>query len=182
LKGLSAYQIDPVVQRIAEDSRYFTFLRDCRGSYRIILGDGRLKIGAAPDRRYGLIVMDTFSSDAVPLHLITREALELYVQKLADRGMVAFHVSNRYLDLAPVVARLANELDLAYLVRADLDPREHVEGQDPTISVVLGRRPEEIGALAKRNRQWTTVNQTSGALWTDERANLFSAWQWRIPG
>jgi spermidine synthase len=176
---LDFYEIDPVVQRIAEDSRYFTFLRDCRGSYRIILGDGRLKIGTAPDRRYGLIVLDAFTSDAVPLHLITREALELYLQKLADGGMVAFHVSNRYLDLAPVVARLAEELDLAYLVRADIDPRKLVEGQDLTTWVVLAQRPEDIEALAKRNPQWTTLDQTSGALWTDERANLFSAWQWR---
>ncbi len=184
---LDIYEIDPAVRKIAEDGRYFSFLRECRGEYRILLGDARLKMAGAPDGGYGLIVLDAFSSDAVPLHLITRQAVELYVRKLADRGLVAFHVSNRYLDLAPVLANLAGELELACLVRADLADEDHVEGQDASIWVVLARRPADLEGLPRPRADrpdispsavWTTVPPASGPVWTDDRANLFSAWNW----
>jgi hypothetical protein len=184
---LDIFEIDPVVQKIAENRRYFTFLAECRGKYRILLGDARLKIGAAEDGRYGLIVVDAFSSDAVPLHLMTREAIEIYVRKLADRGCVAFHVSNRYLDLSPVLANLARDLELACLVRADLDGNEHEEGHDPSIWVVLARQQSHLSALPRPQAGvspglvWTEAAPSNGAVWTDERANLFSAWNWRSP-
>ena len=185
-QSLDYYEIDPAVKRIAEDGRYFGFLRECRGHYRIILGDARLKIRTAEDRQYGLIVVDAFSSDAVPLHLITREALAMYVRKLADGGCVAFHVSNRYLDLPPVLANLARDLELACLVRADLGYGEGdlVEGQDPSIWVALARRETDLAALPRPRvgvspgRTWTQVTPAQGAVWTDERTNLFSAWNW----
>jgi hypothetical protein len=186
-QALDYYEIDPVVKRIAEDGRYFTFLRECRGDYRILLGDARLKIGTAEEGRYGLIVVDAFSSDAVPLHLITREAIDMYVRKLADRGCLAFHVSNRYLDLSPVLANLARDRQLACLVRADIFG-DHVEGQDPSIWVVLARRAADLSALPRPQagvspgRTWTEVTPASGAVWTDERANLFSAWNFTTPG
>jgi hypothetical protein len=184
-QGLDYYEIDPVVKRIAEDGSYFTFLRECRGNYRILLGDARLKIRAAEDGRYGLIVVDAFSSDAVPLHLITREAIEVYVRKLADRGCLAFHVSNRYLDLSPVLANLARDVHLACLVRADLGYGDLAEGQDPSIWVVLARRESDLAGLPRPRAglspglTWTTVTPAQGPVWTDERANLFSAWNWR---
>ncbi|HUE73058.1 MAG TPA: fused MFS/spermidine synthase [Pirellulaceae bacterium] len=181
---LDYYEIDPVVQKIAQDRRYFTFLAECRGDYRILLGDARLKMGAARDGRYGLIVVDAFSSDAVPLHLITREAVALYVQKLAERGVIAFHVSNRYLDLSPVLATLARELDLVCLVRADLfEHREDNQGHDSSIWVVLARRQSDLEGLPRPRAGvlprtvWTVVPPGSSAAWTDERANLFSAWR-----
>lgn len=183
-QSLDYYEIDPVVKRIAEDRRYFSFLRECRGQYRILLGDARLKIRTADDGRYGLIVVDAFSSDAVPIHLITREAMEVYVRKLADRGCLAFHVSNRYLDLSPVLANLARDRNLACLVRTDIFG-DHVEGQDSSIWVALARREAHLAALHRPDvevspgRTWTVATPAKGPVWTDQRANLFSAWNWR---
>ena len=181
---LDYYEIDPVVQKIAENGRYFTFLRQCRGEYRIFLGDARLKMASAADGGYGLIVVDAFSSDAVPLHLITKEAVALYVQKLAPRGIVAFHVSNRYLDLSPVLGELARELGLACLVRADLAVPVEEEGHDASIWVVLGPRESDLAGLPRPmagvlpSSVWDAVPAGHARVWTDERANLFSAWRW----
>ncbi len=101
------YEIDPAVERVARRPDYFTFLEDCRASsLEVILGDARLRLRDAPEHGYALIVLDAFSSDAIPSHLLTREARELYQRKLATGGMIAFHISNSFLDLAPVAALL----------------------------------------------------------------------------
>ena len=104
------YEIDGAVARIASNPQYFTFLHDSKAHIRIVIGDGRLKIAAAPDRSYDLVVLDAFSSDSVPVHLLTREAVELYLQKLRPNGLLAFHISNNYLDLKPVVGGIARSL------------------------------------------------------------------------
>ena len=114
------YEIDPAVERIARDKRYFTFLRDSPAKVEVVLGDARLSLAKAPDHQYDLIVLDAFSSDAIPVHLITREALKLYLSKLADHGILAFHISNRYLNLKPVLGDLARDANLACLVQEDL--------------------------------------------------------------
>ena len=88
------YEIDPTIERIARDPRLFTYLRVCPGSFDVVLGDARLRLARAADRRYGLIMADAFSADAIPVHLITREALALYRSKLREHGIVAFNVSN----------------------------------------------------------------------------------------
>src|SRR5207245_11436461 len=97
------YEIDPTVLPIARDSGYFTFLRDCKASVEYVLGDARLTLQEAPPKQYGIIVMDAFSSDAIPLHLLTREALAIYKEKLTADGIIAFHISNGYLDLTPAL-------------------------------------------------------------------------------
>src|SRR5439155_6829326 len=84
------YEIDPAVDRLAHDTRYFTFVHDSPARVEVILGDARLTLADAPPRQYGLLVIDAFSSDAIPLHLLTREALQLYLDKLADDGLLAF--------------------------------------------------------------------------------------------
>jgi hypothetical protein len=114
------YEIDPVVERIARDPRYFTYLRDCPPKINVILGDARLAIREASDRYYSLIVLDAFSSDAIPIHLLTREAIKLYLSKLADGGILAFHISNLYLDLRPPLGGLARDLDLVSIAQDDL--------------------------------------------------------------
>ena len=106
------YEIDPLVETIARDDRFFTFLRDCPPVSRVVLGDARLALRDAPDHHYGLIIVDAFTSDAVPTHLITREAFATYVQKLTPDGVLALHISNRYLDLAPVVGNLGLDAGL----------------------------------------------------------------------
>src|SRR5262249_22644801 len=94
------FEINPAVVRVAEDPKYFTYLRDCVKNYRIVVGDARIEMGHQPDGEFDLMVFDAFTSDAIPIHLLTREALTLYIRKLAPHGVLAFHISNRYLDLA----------------------------------------------------------------------------------
>lgn len=170
------YEIDPAVRRIAEDPKYFTYLSDCcakagkPGGYRIILGDGRLKLADAPDGHYGVIVLDAFSSDAVPMHLMTREALALYLRKLAPGGVIAFHVSNRVLILPPVVAALAKDAGVrAYLCEDNYDDINPNDGDTPAEKaikekaladgrfasevVVVVRKPADLGDLAKQVRK-----------------------------
>ena len=114
------YEIDPAVERIARNPAYFTYLRDCLPDGRVILGDARLQMRGAIDGSYDLIILDAFSSDSVPVHLLTREALELYLSKLAIGGVLVFNISNRYLDLVPVLAGLAESHDLIGRYQSDL--------------------------------------------------------------
>src|SRR5207247_1962837 len=95
------FEIDSAVVKVARNPKCFTFVEDCRARVELVLGDARLSLANEPDRKYGLIVLDAFSSDAIPVHLLTREALQLYFAKLEDDGILALHVSNRYLDLHP---------------------------------------------------------------------------------
>ncbi|HEV8058804.1 MAG TPA: fused MFS/spermidine synthase, partial [Gemmataceae bacterium] len=109
--ALTCYEIDNAVVKIAKDTRYFTYLSDCaaRGcQIEAILGDARLRLAEAPDRAFDVIIVDAFSSDAVPIHLITRQAFELYLQKLTPDGVLLIHVSNHYLNLDPVVGNNAH--------------------------------------------------------------------------
>ena len=103
------YEIDAAVERIARDPRFFTYLRDCEAeAVDIILGDARQRLQGAPDDAYQLIVLDAFSSDALPVHLLSREAIRLYRAKLAPGGLLLFNLTNRYLDLDPVIGRQAS--------------------------------------------------------------------------
>jgi hypothetical protein len=178
---LTFYEIDPAVARIAADPDFFTFLSRCRGTYEIVLGDGRLTLADAPDGHYDLIVLDAFSSDAIPTHLLTREALQLYLRKLARGGVLAFHVSNNYLDLEPVVGRLAAEAGLVCLSRADLNVSEEdrSRGKRPSHYMVMACRAQDIRLLAN-NPQWKKVTSRPDApVWTDQYSNLLSLFRWR---
>ena len=109
------FEIDPVVARIARDPHLFTYLRDCPGRFGIALGDGRQSLARQPPGRFGVVVLDAFASDAIPVHLITRQAIELYLSRLQPGGVLLFHISNRYLDLEPVLGNLARDRGLACL-------------------------------------------------------------------
>ena len=93
------YKIDPIVVRIAHDPLYFTFLDDCAAEVDVILGDGRLSLARAPDRHFDLIALNVFSSESIPVHFLTLEALRLYLAKLSDGGILLFHISNKFLRL-----------------------------------------------------------------------------------
>jgi spermidine synthase len=114
------YEINPLVEKLARSE--FTFLADCRGKVDVILGDGRLSLEREPGQRYDLLVVDAFSGDAIPVHLLTKEALELYFRHLKPAGILALHITNTHLDLEPVVEKLAGTLGKrALLVSADAD-------------------------------------------------------------
>jgi hypothetical protein len=175
------YEIDPAVVRIARDPRYFTFLELCSPETRVVLGDARLSLATAPDSYYGLIILDAFSSDAIPSHLLTREAVRLYLQKLTASGLLAFHISNNHLDLAPTVANLACDGHLVALARLDLKVTEEEarEGKRPSHWVVLARKVEDLGALTS-DRKWHALSpRPDKTLWTDDFSNIFEAIKWR---
>ncbi len=180
-QSLTFYEIDPDVARIALNPAYFTFLMNCRGECDIVLGDGRLSIGAVDDNNYGLIVLDAFSSDAIPTHLVTREALQLYLSKLAPGGLLAFHISNRYLDLEPLIAVLARDAGLTGYVRSDLELSEDDKagGKTPAIWAVLARGEAALGELPE-NSQWKPLPLgVTRPVWTDQYTSILSYVVWR---
>lgn len=136
------FEIDPVIERIARDDRYFTYLRDAKKIHGanpdVVLGDARISLTRMPENHYGLIVVDAFSSDAIPTHLITREALRVYLDKLSDDGILAFHISNRYLDLTPVLANLAEDAGVPVRL-LQVDPPQAAAGKFASRWVLLSR-------------------------------------------
>lgn len=165
------YEIDPASIHIANDPTYFTFMRDCPGRRRIIVGDGRIELTKAPDGRYGLIVMDAFSSDAIPMHLLTLEALTMYGRKLRPDGLIAFNVSNRYLDLLPVLRTLSAELGwpARYRFNAAVNSSREVS----SLWVVLAKNHETLEPLDSL-RVWKPLPAETGSRyrWTDDYSNL----------
>jgi hypothetical protein len=175
------FEIDPAILATARDPRYFSFLADCAPDAKIVLGDGRLKLADAPDASYRLLVLDAFGSDSIPVHLLTRQAFDLYLKKLQPGGLLLLHLSNRNVELLPAVARLATDRGL--IGRAQFFP-----GQEPAEALispsewaVLARNESDLGALAVDAR-WQSFPDASGMqVWTDDYVNILSvirrSWQ-----
>ncbi|MEO2092279.1 MAG: fused MFS/spermidine synthase, partial [Gemmataceae bacterium] len=174
------YEIDPAVERIARDERYFTFLSTCPAAWDVVLGDARRQLLAAPDGSFDLLILDAFSSDAVPVHLLTKEAFELYGRKLTCRGVLAFHVSNRYLDLAPLVARVATAADPHAVVRWQFDTEDDpAEGKLKSIWVVVAKAEDDLPKLpdGRPDRRWGLLRPKPGPVWTDDFSHLLGVWK-----
>jgi hypothetical protein len=164
------YDIDPAAVRIASDPRFFTFLSHCtRGSYRVILGDARLRLREAPDSHYGVIILDAFSSDSVPAHLLTSQALDLYLSKLAPDGIVAFHISNRYLNLEPLLSGLSRRAGVSAFIRRD--GGGVIPGKYASLWVVMARNDTALGGIAN-DTTWERLH--GDVVWTDDFSNILS--------
>ena len=174
------YEIDPLMERIARDPRLFTYLRDCPPTSDVVIGDARLSLAAAPRASYDLIVLDAFSSDAIPTHLLTREALRAYVGALAPGGVLAVHVSNRYLELEPVVAELAHDAGLVAMVGHDESGAVRREVAVTTSTwIALARREPDLGPLLRRPG-WARLERRKGMrLWTDDYTDVLGVVRWR---
>ena len=172
------YEIDPDIIKLARESSHFTFLQKCMsGSLQIVEGDARLSLQNAPAHQYALIVFDAFSSDAIPVHLVTEQALDLYLSKLAAGGILVFHASNRSLDLRPILADLAASRKLIAIGFDDLKPIS-MEAIDPSEWVVMARSESEIANLSI-NSQWQRLSGTKDArVWSDDFSNIFRAIRW----
>ena len=178
---LTFYEIDPAVLRIAQDRHYFTYLSNCAPTARVILGDARLALRDAPAHAYGMIVLDAFSGDSIPTHLLTREALALYLSKLASQGVLAFHISNRYLDLHGVLAVLARDAGLLCLGSDDavVSADDSREGKFASWWVVMVPSATDADALAA-NGDWKILAPAPGAqVWTDDYSNIVSILRFR---
>lgn len=170
------YEIDPVVVQIARNRSLFTFLRDCTPQADVVLGDGRLTIAQAPDESYDLIVLDAFGSDAIPVHLLTREALQLYQSKLRPGGVLLFNVSNRYVGLAPILAREAASLSMVCVEKVDtqVTAAEAEAGKFPSDWVVIAPGTDVLGDLATRPGWHAVQPDPHQPVWTDDFSDVLS--------
>jgi hypothetical protein len=168
------YELDPEVVRIAR--RHFTWLRDAVAPWTVVTGDARRTLRRDAGARHGLLVLDAFSSDAIPTHLVTREALALYLARTDARGVIAFHVTNRHVALDGVVADLARDAGLVAYVGRGAAPSP--EGPIPTTWVVLARDAAHLGALA-RDPRWRRAASSHRRAWTDDFSNILGVIRWR---
>jgi spermidine synthase len=173
------YEIDPAVERIARGPQFFTYLSNCAAApVNVRIGDARLKLREAAPQEYGLVVLDAFSSDAVPAHLLTREALDLYLSKLAPGGLVAYHTSNRALNLERVAGGLAREAGLVARVFNDSHYEADIQ-KEPSEWVVVARQESDLGALA-RDPRWKPLDETTHRLkvWRDDFSDILGVFKW----
>jgi hypothetical protein len=176
------FEVDPTVRTLAEDSGHFTFLpaaRERGAKIDIVLGDARLTLGDLPDHSLDMLVLDAFSGGgAIPSHLLTREAGQLYLRKLKEDGVIAMHVSNAYMDLRPVAAALAADRRCACLMRCDTEvsPAEMAGGRLPSQWVVLAPKRAALQPLEQTGR-WRAVPSHSRA-WTDDYSDVLGAMRW----
>ncbi len=166
-------EIDPAVVAIARDPRLFTYLSDSQASVDVVVADGRLALERTPPASFDVLVLDAFSSDAVPVHLLTTEAFAISVATVRPGGVIAVHVSNRYLDLEPVVAAAARELGLVAITGLDVEPTT-TEGADASEWVIVARSYADVADLAN-GIDWRTARDHGRAAWTDRSSDLLGA-------
>jgi SAM-dependent methyltransferase len=175
------YEIDPAVIHVAQDERWFRYWSQAKeraGELRVVEGDGRLGLRSEKEGSLDLIVVDAFSSDAIPVHLLTREALAEYRSRLRPGGWLVLHISNRYLMLEPVVAALA--ADAGWVSRSGDDATEDLAGgREPSHWMVLAESDEALGALGQRIDWWKGEGADEVEVWTDQRASVWPVFQWR---
>jgi hypothetical protein len=170
---LTFYDIDPVVRRLSFDGNpmYFSYVQDARdrGAHlELVMGDARLTMERKQlkdSEKYGVIVVDAFSSDAIPVHLITREAMQIYLDKLAPDGLLAFHISNRYFDLRPALYNLAKEHGLSSVYQSD--DRE----SDKESTALMGKSSSTWVILARDSKHLDGLRALNS--WEDLRADLY---------
>ncbi|NJL91545.1 MAG: fused MFS/spermidine synthase [Coleofasciculaceae cyanobacterium SM2_1_6] len=183
LQEWTFYEIDPVVVKLATNPQYFSFLADNPSisqeaiKKQIILGDGRLQLAKAKDDYYDLLVMDAFSSDAIPTHLVTLEAMQLYLQKLRKNGIIAVNISNRFINLEPVLAKLAQELGLVSYSQIDraITALEKEQGKTASHWVIMARNQEYLGSLIT-DFPWQNMSTSSNSkfqVWTDDFSDIW---------
>ncbi len=172
------YEIDPdVVKLVADTDKNFTYVKDARdrgATVKFVMGDARLKLQAETDVRHPLLLVDAFSSDSIPIHLLTKQAVDLYLNRVVDNGIVALHISNRYIDLKLAVAKIADELGVASLIFEDSwtdSLQEFPPGKSQSTWVVLARKPATLEPF--KQEKYTT----SYRLETFDREPIANKWE-----
>ena len=172
------YEIDPVMLAYSRN-RTFTYLADCAPQARVVIGDARIELGQARRGSFDLLAIDAFSSDAIPLHLLTGEAFAVYLDALAGDGVLLVHISNRYIELEPAISALARQRGLAMAVREDAPP---VKGSllTPSSWVALARKPEVLDRLkaAAPASPWKQPLPPAPRAWSDDHASILPYIRW----
>lgn len=180
---MTFFEIDPAVSEVAWNTDYFTFLSDARdrgADIRVVLGDARLTMSKVAPASYDLLILDAFSSDAIPIHLLTREAMQIYISKLRENGLLIINISNCHLDLRPQIAALAADAGLACRFRNDdtIDREDKIRGKDESLWAALARSEKDMGGLANDPR-WRKFDVPDGyTVWTDDFSNILSVLRW----
>lgn len=169
------YEIDPAMVRIAQDPALFSFLRDSAATVELVVADGRLGIAADP-QAFDLIVLDAFSSDAIPVHLLTREAIAAYADRLAPGGFIIANISNRYLDLEPVIGGVARSLEMSALVQHDTDltPRIGGEGKVSSSWALIAPTRDDLGEFVNDPRWAQPRVDPDARPWSDDYSDLLA--------
>ncbi|MBS0483227.1 MAG: hypothetical protein JSR96_14000 [Proteobacteria bacterium] len=172
------FEIDPLILSYSRN-RTFTFLQDCAPDAKVNIGDARLELAKAMPGSFDLLAIDAFSSDAIPLHLLTDEALGVYGRALSPRGILLIHISNRFIDLEPVLAADARKRGLAAAKRDDVPDLE--KGYSASVWVALARDPAILAALQARSpdQKWQPLAASSARVWTDDHASILPQVRWQ---
>jgi SAM-dependent methyltransferase len=170
------FEIDPSVEPIAR--HFFTFLAQCGSSCDVVIGDGRLQLERTADLNFDLLLLDAFSSDSVPTHLLSREAVHLYLRKLTPDGILMFHVSNRYLNVEKLVSSLVSDSGLVAYSRFDDAGSLRNVGKTSANHVVAARHREDLAAFENRRGWNRLVPPSDFQAWTDDYSNLLSLIRW----
>ncbi len=172
------YEIDPAVTALAQDLRYFHHLAECAPGARVVHGDARLSLEAEPDAQYDLLISDAFSSDSIPVHLVTREALQLFVRKLTEDGVLVINISNRNIDLEPVLGELAEQIGLSARIFHFRPSAEEKANSALNASWVVMTRPGDDTFL-DGDEGWRPMRRDPGTRpWTDDYSNIVGALRW----
>jgi hypothetical protein len=171
------FEIDQTMVDTARDPKYFSYIRNCEPDLKPVIGDARLTFAKEPDGLYDLIIVDAYSSDAIPIHLATEEAMKIYKDKLAPQGAVVMHVSNRHLELASVIVGIADANDMKSWVYSEDSGRDD-EYIFATSVVVSAREEADVGKLASSDVWTETEADENQRVWTDDYSNVLGA-VWR---
>ena len=173
---MTFFEIDPMVDRLSRDPNWFSYINGCaQGPVDTVLGDARLTIEQQPDRQYDLLVVDAFSSDAIPTHLLTVEALQTYLDKVKEDGVVVLHLSNRNLEITQPVIAAARRLGAPELHQLYGETNEGGEMADASAEVVILSPTEQGLAEFRNDPRWRTLADTEVRPWTDDYVNLFGS-------
>ena len=171
------FEIDQTMVDSARDPKYFTYIQKCEPDLKPVIGDARLTFAKEPSGTYDVIIVDAYSSDAIPIHLATEEAMEIYKDKLAPHGAVVMHVSNRHLELESVVVGIADANDLKSWIYSE-DSGRDAEYIFSTTVVVSAREEADVGRLASSDKWTLTEAEDNQRVWTDDYSNIVGA-LWR---
>jgi len=172
------FEIDPAVLRLSQD-RTFTYLSDCAPDSRVALGDARLVLGRTPPGSLDLLAIDAFSSDAIPLHLLTDEAFTTYTRTLSRDGVLLVHISNRFIELEPVLAAAARERRLAAMLRDDNPPEGIYLTGSTWVAMARDRALLERLAQARPDAPWRPLKPAAPRAWTDDHASILPYIHWQ---
>lgn len=172
------FEINQDVIDIAKNPDYFTYLSSCAPDAEIALGDARINLTKDENGVYDLILVDTFSSDSIPVHLMTKQALEIYSEKATNNGLIVFHVSNRYFDLRPVITAMAKDAGLHAAYKSDnAKDSKNSFVHAASIYVVVAKNSETLNRLVASSNKWKQYDETKRLpeVWTDDYVNVFNA-------